>query len=66
MALHMVSKLHLLISIVMFALIAFMAIQEDESTRIMLLVPIVVLFVVYQIMYGIELISSKERRPTKI
>ena len=66
MNLHMVSKLHLIISIAMFALIAFMALQEDKSTRIILLVPIVVLFVAYQIMYGIELISSKERRPGKI
>lgn len=66
MNLHMVSKLHLIISIAMFALISFMAIQEDESTRIILLVPIVVLFVAYHIMYGIELISSKERRPGKI
>jgi Sec-independent protein secretion pathway component TatC len=58
---EMLSKLHFVAALGMFLFIALIVVSDDITTRVFLLLPVVLLYSVSKIMYAIDQKTSTDR-----
>jgi Sec-independent protein secretion pathway component TatC len=58
---EMLSKLHFVAALGMFLFIALIVVSDDISTRVLLLLPVVLLYSLSKIMYAIDQKTSTDR-----
>lgn len=57
----MLSKLHFVAALGMFLFIALIVVSDDLATRVLLLLPVVLLYSISKIMYAIDQKTSTDR-----
>lgn len=53
---------HFLCSVGMFIFISMIVLEQNQYTRTMLLVPVVTLFLIYQVLYSMEIVSAPVKK----